>query len=82
MDTSSNSNGYANGNGKVNGTPFRGQYDNFEHPNRVAKFRQCNPPIYIGEPPSDDSGDRIHKVRAIMEASKYRPMSWVPLVVI
>ena len=82
MATGNNSNGYANGNRNVNGTPFQRQHDNFEHPDRVAKFHQCNPPVYTGETPNGGSGDWIHEVKAIMEASRYPPTSWVPLAAI
>ena len=38
--------------------------------------------MYTGETPNEESGDWIHEVRAIIEASRYSPASWVPLAVI
>ena len=56
-------------------------HDDYKNPDHVAKFCRSNAPIYIEEPPNNDSRNWIHEVEAIMEASRYRPMSWVSLAV-
>ena len=56
-------------------------YDTYEDPDRVAKFRRSDVPIYTGESPNDDSKGWVHEVQAVLEASRYRPASWVSLAV-
>ena len=75
--------GYGNNNRNrsTDRRPLWELYDTYEDPDRVAKFRRSDAPIYTGEPPNDDSRNWIHEVEAIMAASRYRQMSWVSLAV-
>lgn len=65
--------GYGNNNRNrnTNRRPLWELHNNYEDPNRVAKFRRSDALIYSGEPPNDDSKNWIHEVGAIMEMSRY-----------
>ena len=74
-------NGNNNQNRNADRRPLWELHDNYEDPDRVAKFHWSNAPIYTGESPNNDSKNWIHEIEAIMEASRYQPMSWVSLAV-
>ena len=70
-----------NRNRNTNRRPLWKLQDTYEDPVRVAKFLCSDAPIYMGEPPNDDSKSWVHEVQAVLKASRYRPMSWVSLTV-
>ena len=55
--------------------------DSLEGPRHVDTFLQCNPPTYDGSPLNTNAENWIHKMRAILQASEFRPSTWVSLTV-
>ena len=58
------------------------KWKNFQDAYRVAVFRQGNPQTYDGEPPSNKVESWVCQVKAVLEASKFEPESWVPVAAI
>ena len=70
-----------NSNRTASRRPLWELYDTYEDSDQAAKFRHSDMPIYTGEPPNNNSKGWVHEVQAVLEASRYRPASWVSLAV-
>ena len=92
MAANGNLNGHLNGFGDADGhvEPPVNQADNeppIPHPNlegvnRVAAFRQCNPPTYDGNEQGLAAQSWLHTIQTILQASELPEATWTSLAVI
>ena len=58
------------------------EWKNYQDAYRVAAFRQGSPQMFDGKPPSSRAESWIYEMKAVLEASKFKPECWVPLAAI
>ena len=92
MAANGNMNGVVNGYGNANGHPHppknqanNGQQNpclNLDGVNRVAAFRQCNPPTYDGNELGLIAQSWLHTIQTLLQGYELQEYTWTSLAVI